>query len=164
VPARTGCHLEPQTIERLGHIENIVAIKEASGSVDQVSEILCRTDLTVLSGTDSLTLTMLAIGAVGVVSVVANLVPKEVMSLVGAFRQPDYSKARRLHTHLFPLCQALMNLAPNPIPVKTALALIGQGNGELRSPLTPPDLRVRDQLGVILSRHGLHVHDGGAGA
>ena len=98
------------------------------------------------------------------VSVVANLVPKEMIALVEAFRREDYSKARRLHTHLFPLCQALMNLAPNPIAVKTALALIGQGNGELRLPLTPPDLRLREQLSVILSRHGLRVHESGAGA
>ncbi len=164
VPTRTGCHLEPQTVERLAHVANIVAIKEASGSVDLASEILCRTDLTVLSGNDTLTLPMLAIGAEGVISVVANLVPKEMISLVEACRRQDYSKARRLHTHLFPLCQALMNLAPNPIAVKTALALIGQGNGELRLPLTAPDLRVREQLSVILSRHGLRVHESGAGA
>src|SRR5271166_735129 len=76
VPARTGCHLEPQTVERLAHVENIVAIKEASGSVDQASEILCRTELTVLADNDTLTLPLLAIGAEGVISVVANLVPK----------------------------------------------------------------------------------------
>jgi Dihydrodipicolinate synthetase family len=97
-------------------------------------------------------------------AVVANLVPKEMIALVDAFRREDYSKARRLHTHLFPLCQALMNLAPNPIAVKTSLALIGLGNGELRLPLTPPDLRLREQLSVILSRHGLRVHESGAGA
>ena len=107
---------------------------------------------------------MLAIGAEGVISVVANLVPKQMIALVEAFRREDYSKARRLHADLFPLCQALMNLAPNPIPIKTALALIGQGNGELRLPLTPPDLRLREQLSVILSRHGLRVHESGAGA
>ena len=158
VPDRTGCHLEPQTVERLDHVDNIVAIKEASGSVDQASEILCRTELTVLSGNDTLTLPMLAVGAEGVISIVANLVPKEMIALVDAFRREDYSKARRMHTHLFPLCQALMNLAPNPIAVKTALALIGQGNGELRLPLTPPDVRLREQLSVILSCHGLRVH------
>ena len=81
---------------------------------------------------------MLAIGAEGVISVVANLVPKEMIALVEAFRQEDFTRARRLHAHLFPLSQALMNLAPNPIAVKTALALIGQGNGELRLPLLLP--------------------------
>ena len=164
VPARTGSHLEPQTVERLAHIDNIVAIKEASGSLDQASEILCRTELTVLSGNDTLTLPMLSIGAEGVISVVANLVPREMIALLAAFQREDYGQARRLHGSLFPLSQALMNLAPNPIPVKTALALIGQGNGELRLPLTPPDLRVHEQLSVILSRHGLRVLESGAGA
>jgi 4-hydroxy-tetrahydrodipicolinate synthase len=164
VPARTGCQIEPPTIERLAHVPNIVAIKEASGSVDLASEILCRTDLTVLAGNDTQVLPMLAIGAEGVISVVANLVPREMIALVDAFRREDYGKARRLHSDLFPLCQALMSLAPNPIAIKTALALIGQGNGELRLPLTAPDLRAREQLSVILSRHGLRVHESGAGA
>ena len=164
VPSRTGCHLEPDTIERLAHIENVVAIKEASGSLDQASEILDRTELTVLSGNDTLTLPMLAIGAEGVISVVANLVPREMIALVDACRQNDLARARELHARLFPLSKALMTLAPNPIPVKTALALIGQGNGELRLPLTPPDHRDRDTLSVILNRSGLRVHECGAGA
>ena len=164
VPSRTGCHLEPETIERLAHHERIVAIKEASGSLDLASEILSRTELTVLCGNDTLTLPMLAVGAEGVVSVVANLVPKEMVALVDACRQGDFARARRLHVHLFPLSQALMSLAPNPITVKTAIALIGLGNGELRLPLTAPDLRVRETLSVILSRHGLRVHESGAGA
>jgi 4-hydroxy-tetrahydrodipicolinate synthase len=164
VPARTGCRLEPETIERLADHERIVAIKEASGSLDQASEILGRTDLTVLSGNDTLTLPMMALGAEGVVSVVANLVPREMNALVDACRQGELPRARKLHGHLFPLSQALMNLAANPIPVKTALALIGQGTGELRLPLVPPGLRVREALSVTLSRHGLRVHDAGAGA
>ena len=163
VPSRTGCHLEPETIERLAHHDRIVAIKEASGSLDQASEILARTRLTVLSGNDSLALPMLAIGAEGVISVVANLVPREIRALVDACRDEDFTRARRIHAHLFPLSQALMNLAPNPIPVKTALALISQGNGELRLPLLPPALRVRESLSVILSRHGLRVQEAGAG-
>ncbi len=164
VPSRTGCHLEPETIERLAHLENVVAIKDASGSLDQASEILDRTDLTVLSGNDSLTLPMLSIGAEGVISVVANLVPKEMIALVAACRQDDFARARELHVRLFPLCKALMTLAPNPIPIKTALALVGQGNGELRLPLTPPELRDREALSVILTRSGLRVHECGAGA
>jgi len=164
VPSRTACHLEPDTIERLAHVENVIAIKEASGSLDQASEILARTELTVLSGNDSLTLPMLAIGAEGVISVVANLVPRKMIALVEACRQNDLARARDLDARLFPLCKALMTLAPNPIPVKTALALIGQGNGELRLPLTPPDHRDRDTLSVILNRSGLRVHECGAGA
>jgi 4-hydroxy-tetrahydrodipicolinate synthase len=164
VPARTGCHLEPETIERLAHHDQIVAIKEASGSLDQASEIILRTNLTVLCSNDSLAVPMLALGAEGVVSVVANIVPKEMIALVEAVQQEDLTRARHLHGHLFPLCQALMNLAPNPVAVKTALALIGQGNGELRLPLIPPELRVREKLSVALSLFGLRVQEPGAGA
>jgi 4-hydroxy-tetrahydrodipicolinate synthase len=162
VPSRTACDLEPDTIERLAHHERIVAIKEASGSLDRASEVLARTNLTVISGNDSLTLPMMALGAEGVISVTANLVPREMIALVEACRGDDFPRARRLHARLFPLCQALLNLAPNPIPVKTALALMGRGNGELRLPLTPPDRRVREILSVALSRHGLRVHESGA--
>jgi len=164
VPSRTGSHLEPETIERLAHLDRIVAIKEASGSLDQASEILLRTDLTVLSGNDSLTLPMLALGAEGVISVAANLVPKEMLALVEAVRQGELTRARRLHARLFELSQALMNLAPNPVAIKTALALVGQGNGELRLPLMPPDLGVREKLSVVLSLHGLRVQEPGGGA
>jgi 4-hydroxy-tetrahydrodipicolinate synthase len=164
VPCRTGCNLESETIERLAGLDNIIAIKEASGSLDQASEILSRTDLTLLSGNDSLTLPMLAIGGEGVISVAANLVPKEIIALVEAFEHDDYAKASRMHIHLFPVCQALMNLAPNPVAIKTALALVGRGNGELRLPLTPPDLRVHERLSVVLSQHGLRVLESGAGA
>jgi 4-hydroxy-tetrahydrodipicolinate synthase len=162
VPARTGRNIEPETVEQLARLGPIVAIKEASGSLDQASDILVRTDLTVLSGDDSLTLPMLAIGAEGVISVVANLVPKDVIALLDAFRLGDSAEARRLHALLFPLCRALMDLAPNPIPVKTALALVGRGNGELRLPLTPPNFRARDALSVALARHGLRVLESGA--
>ena len=86
IPARTGRNVEPETIERLAAIGPIVAVKEAAGSLDQVSELIVRTDLTILSGDDSLTLPMLAVGAEGVVSVIANLVPRDVMALVEAFQ------------------------------------------------------------------------------
>ena len=159
VPSRTGCNLEPATIERLARIGNVVAIKEAGGSLDQVSEILARTDLTVLSGDDALTLPMLAIGAEGVVSVAANLVPGDVIALLDAFRRGDLAEARRHHARLFPLCRALMGVAANPIPVKTALALLGRGTGELRLPLCPPDAHGREALRRSLDRHGLRVRE-----
>ena len=139
VPSRTGCNLQPATIERLAGCPRVVAIKEASGSLDQVSEVLARTDLTVLSGDDTLTLPMLAVGAEGVVSVVANIVPRDVIALIDAFLRGEREEARRLHAQLFPLCRALLNVATNPIPVKQALALLNRGNGELRLPLCPPD-------------------------
>ncbi|HWE37515.1 MAG TPA: 4-hydroxy-tetrahydrodipicolinate synthase [Isosphaeraceae bacterium] len=155
VPARTGRNVEPETVERLAKLGPIVAIKEASGSLDQVSDILARTDLTVLSGDDSLTLPMLAVGAEGVVSVVANLVPEDVIALVAAFAAGKVDEARALHRRLFPLCRDLLGLAPNPVPVKTAMALLGRGNGELRLPLLPPDDRGVAALRRALERAGL---------
>jgi 4-hydroxy-tetrahydrodipicolinate synthase len=160
VPARTGRNVEPETIERLAKIGPIVAIKEASGSLDQVSDILVRTDLTVLSGDDSLTLPMLAVGAAGVVSVVANLVPGDVIAMIAAFEQGDLAGARSRHAALFPLCRDLLGVATNPIPVKTALAMLGRGNGELRLPLCPPDERGRQALRRSLVRCGLLAQEG----
>ena len=129
-----------------------MAVKEASGSLDQVSEMLVRTDLTVLSGDDSLTLPMLAVGAEGVVSVVANLVPRDVLALIDAFSQAAASTRPARHARLFPLCRDLLGLAPNPIPVKAALALLGRGNGELRLPLCPLDGEItRDDTSRVIS-------------
>jgi 4-hydroxy-tetrahydrodipicolinate synthase len=155
VPGRTGRNVEPETIERLSHCTPIVAVKEASGSLDQVSEILTRTNLTVLSGDDSLTLPMMAVGAEGVISVAGNLVPGDIIAMITAFEAGDLAKARALHHKLFPLCRDLLSLAPNPIPVKTALAILGCGNGEMRLPLVPPDERTRLAVGQSLSRYGL---------
>jgi 4-hydroxy-tetrahydrodipicolinate synthase len=155
VPGRTGRNVEPETIERLSHCTPIVAVKEASGSLDQVSEILTRTNLTVLSGDDSLTLPMMAVGAEGVISVAGNLVPRDIMAMIAAFEAGDLTKARELHHKLFPLCRDLLSLAPNPIPVKTGLAILGRGNGEMRLPLVPPDERTRLAIAQSLARYGL---------
>jgi len=155
IPARTGRNVEPETIERLSAIGPIVAVKEAAGSLDQVSELVVRTDLTILSGDDSLTLPMLAVGAEGVVSVIGNLVPRDVMALLEAFASSRTEVARDLHQRLFPLCRDLLGLAPNPIPVKTALSLLGRGNGELRLPLCPLDNRSNELLIKSLTSYGL---------
>ena len=155
VPSRTGRNVEPETVERLAKLGPIAAVKEASGSLDPVSDLVLRTDLTVLSGDDSLTLPMMAVGAEGVVSVVANLVPQDVIALIDAFRGGDLAEARRLHLKLFPLCRALLGVASNPIPVKLALAMLGRGNGELRLPLYPPDERGRETLRRSLVRYGI---------
>jgi 4-hydroxy-tetrahydrodipicolinate synthase len=159
VPARTGRNLEPATVERLAELGPVVAIKEASGSLDQVSDLAVRTDLTILSGDDSLTLPMLAVGASGVISVVANLIPRDVMAMLDAFGRGDLEAARRQHLRLFPLCRDLLGLAPNPIPVKTAQALLGRGNGEMRLPLCPPDEAGLDALRRGLARYGLLPSD-----
>jgi 4-hydroxy-tetrahydrodipicolinate synthase len=160
IPARTGRNVEPETIERLAKIGPIVAVKEAAGSLDQVSELVVRTDLTILSGDDSLTLPMLAVGAEGVVSVVGNLVPRDVMALLDAYKAARIDEAREWHAKLFPLCRDLLGLAPNPIPVKTALAALGRGNGELRLPLCPLDGRATELLRSALGRYGLLTNGG----
>ncbi|MEO6811259.1 MAG: 4-hydroxy-tetrahydrodipicolinate synthase [Isosphaeraceae bacterium] len=156
IPSRTGRNVEPETVERLAKLETIVAIKEASGSLDQVSDILARTELTVVSGDDSLTLPMLAVGAEGVVSVVANIVPGDVAALIDAFLSGDLDEARRRHRALFPLCRDLLGLSTNPVPIKTALALLGRGNGELRLPLIPLNEQSRAALRASLTRYGLN--------
>ena len=155
VPGRTGRNVEPETIERLAKHPNIIAVKEASGSLDQVSDILARTNLTVLSGDDSLTLPMMAVGAQGVVSVVGNIVPKDVIALIAAIESNDWSSARAIHLKLFPLCRDLLGLAANPIPLKAAMCLLGFGNGEMRLPLLPPDERGIAALSRTLARYGL---------
>jgi 4-hydroxy-tetrahydrodipicolinate synthase len=155
IPARTGRNLEPETVERLAEIGPIVAVKEAAGSLDQVSELIDRTDLTILSGDDSLTLPMLAVGAEGVVSVIGNLVPRDVMAMVEAFQSGRIDEARACHARLFPLCRDMLGLAPNPTPVKTAMAILGRGNGEVRLPLCPMDTLAREVLRSGLVRYGL---------
>ncbi len=159
VPGRTGRNIDPETIERLAKIGPIVAVKEASGSLDQVSDVLARTNLTVLSGDDSLTLPMLSVGAEGVVSVVANIIPRDVMALLDAFERGDLAAARQAHAKLFPLCRDLLGLAPNPIPLKTALAILGRGNGEMRLPMCPPEAKAREALKRSLARYGLIGED-----
>jgi 4-hydroxy-tetrahydrodipicolinate synthase len=155
IPARTGRNLEPETVERLAGVGPIVGVKEASGSLDQVSELLSRTDLTILSGDDSLTLPMLSVGAEGVVSVVGNLVPREVMAMVEAYQGGRVEEARRSHARLFPLARDLLALAPNPIPVKAALSLLGRCRDEVRLPLCSLDERGVGVVRSNLLRHGL---------
>lgn len=134
VPSRTGVNVSPQTVARLSEIENIVAIKEASGSVDQVSAILDVCDITVLSGDDPLTLPMMSVGAKGVVSVVANIVPERVAAMVSSCAT-DAHEALRLHRSLWPLAKALF-VETNPGPVKHAMAALGLiDSSEVRPPL-----------------------------
>lgn len=136
VPGRTGVNIKPETVAKLGKIENIVGIKEASGNVDQASEIMRLTDLDVLSGEDSLNFPLMAIGAVGVISVVANVVPDLVAKLADAAMKGDMEEGRRLHKLLFPLSKALF-AETNPCPVKAAMAMLGKCENVLRLPLVP---------------------------
>ncbi len=137
IPGRTGKNIEPSTIERLAEIPNITMVKEATGSLDQASQALARTDLTVLSGDDSLTLPLMSVGAEGVISVVGNLVPDVMIDLVNAFAAGDSKSAMQLHHRLFPLCRNMLGLATNPIPIKAAMRLLGRDTGDLRLPMTP---------------------------
>ncbi len=155
IPGRTGKNVEPETICRLAEIENITMVKEATGSLDQASAILNATDLTVLSGDDSLTLPLLAIGGQGVISVAANIVPGDLLALIAAFERGDLAAARAAHHKLFPLCRDMLSLATNPIPVKAAMKLLDMDTGELRLPMTPLDAGELDRLRDTLVGYGL---------
>ena len=139
VPSRTGTNLLPDTLARLSKLPTIVAVKEASGSMDQVSQIIqeCGPDLAILSGDDSLTLPILALGGHGVISVVANIAPSAMAELVRSFRAGDVARAQALHYQLFELCRTMF-IETNPIPVKAAAAHLGLCGGEMRLPMCPP--------------------------
>ena len=112
-------------------------VKEATGSLDQASQIIALTNLTVLSGDDSLTLPLMSIGGRGVISVVGNIVPQDMMALVKAFDAGNIAEALKWHRKLFPLCRDMLGLATNPIPIKAAMKMLGRDTGELRLPMTP---------------------------
>ena len=148
IPGRTGVNVAPATIARVAKdCPNVVAVKEAAGSLDQVSEILALTppSFTVMSGDDSLTIPMMAVGARGVVSVLANVAPKETQALCDAFHRGEIKKARALHLKLFPLIKALF-VETNPIPLKAALAMMGLCRAEPRLPLTTLSAGARPAL------------------
>jgi len=134
IPGRCGVGLAPKTIARLSKIENIVAVKEATGSMDQTSEILAECDIAVLSGDDSLTLPLMSLGATGVISVFANLFPRDLASMVNAFAAGNLGGAMEWHYKIFALCRTLF-VETNPIPVKAAMKMLGLDSGEVRLPL-----------------------------
>jgi 4-hydroxy-tetrahydrodipicolinate synthase len=134
VPSRTGVNLLPQTVLRLAELKNVVGIKEASGNTDQTVEILQGSDLAVLSGDDALTVPLMALGASGVISVAANLLPAEMADLVDRMEEGNITAAREIHFRLHNLFKALF-LETNPIPVKTGLSRMGKITPEFRLPL-----------------------------
>jgi len=154
VPSRTGRNIEPGTIERLAGLKNIVAVKEASGSLDQASQIISMCDLTVLSGDDSLTLPLMSVGAKGVISVAANVAPAQTAAMCAAWLDGKPDEARRIHYELLPLFKALF-LETNPIPVKAAVAAMGKVAEEYRLPLCPPSEDNRGKLLAVLKDMGL---------
>ena len=156
VPGRTGVNLLPETVARLAVHPHIVAIKEATGSLQQASEVLalCGENITVLSGDDFITLPMLACGAKGVISVTANIMPREVASLVHAFFAGDLAEARRLHLYLMKINSAMF-LETNPVPVKTGVSLMGWCRDEVRLPLSPLAEANRAKLTATMQEYGL---------
>ncbi|MCI0334727.1 MAG: 4-hydroxy-tetrahydrodipicolinate synthase [Planctomycetes bacterium] len=155
IPGRTGKNIEPETIIRLAELENIALVKEATGSLDQASQIISSTNLTVLSGDDSLTLPLMAIGGRGVISVVGNIVPKDMIALVAAMDKGDLAEAQRWHRKLFPLCRDMLGLSTNPIPIKAAMKMLGRDPGELRLPMTPLEDAGTTRLKKSLAEYGL---------
>jgi 4-hydroxy-tetrahydrodipicolinate synthase len=151
VPSRTSVNMAAETTARLAKIPTMAGIKEASGSMDQVSQIVqnVRSDFAVLSGDDSLTLPMLALGGVGVVSVVGNIAPAAMSELVRAYLEGNVARARALHYQMFDLCRAMF-IETNPIPVKTAAGILGLSSPELRLPLTPMGDPNRQKLEAAL--------------
>jgi 4-hydroxy-tetrahydrodipicolinate synthase len=154
VPGRTGVNMLPETVAELAKIDNIVAVKEASGSLDQVSRIASISNIEILSGDDSLTLPMLAVGARGVVSVAANIVPDVLSNMVRAFLQGSIEDAKRIHLRLLPLFHALF-IETNPGPVKAALEMLGEATGELRLPLVPISEASRQKVKQVLEEMNL---------
>ena len=155
IPGRTGKNIEPETIARMGELPNITMVKEATGSMDQASQIIALSNLTVLSGDDSLTLPLMALGARGVISVVGNIVPRDVISLIRAFEKGDLGGAQTWHRKLFPLCRDMLGLATNPIPIKAAMRLLGRDTGQLRMPMLALDRDGEAKLRGTLSGYGL---------
>jgi 4-hydroxy-tetrahydrodipicolinate synthase len=155
IPGRTASNIVPETLARLAEIPSIVAVKEATGSLDQASHIASLCDLTLLSGDDSLTLPLMSVGGRGVVSVVGNLIPRDVKALVSAYDAGNVAEALRWHRKLFPLCRDLLSVATNPIPLKTAMKLLGRGNGELRLPMCPLDAAGEARIAQTLRAYGL---------
>lgn len=153
VPGRTGVTLQPETVIRLSRIPNIVAVKEASGNLDAMAEIIANTDddFALYSGDDALTLPVLAIGGNGVISVASHIVGNEMQEMITAFFDGDLSKAAKLHQKLLPLMRGLF-AAPSPVPVKTALQMKGMDPGPVRLPLVPLTEEERNKLAELLNR------------
>jgi 4-hydroxy-tetrahydrodipicolinate synthase len=157
IATRTGVNIEPETIARLaGDCKNIVGVKEASGNLDQMSRIkaLCPANFDLISGDDSLTLPILSIGGTGIISVVANIVPQDVANLVDEFQKGNMEKARELHYKLLPLIKAIF-IETNPIPVKTAMGLLGMCEPDLRLPMSGMSPENLEKLKKSLKDYGL---------
>ncbi|MDH4184444.1 MAG: 4-hydroxy-tetrahydrodipicolinate synthase, partial [Nitrospinota bacterium] len=156
IPGRTAVEILPQTMARLASHKNIVGVKDAVGNLNKTAEVisLCGPEFLVLSGDDGLTLPIMAMGGHGVISASANVIPGRMAALVRAAAEGDYSEARRIHYEILPLMEALF-LETNPIPVKTALAMMGKMNEEFRLPLCPMAHMNREKLQMAMRKADL---------
>jgi 4-hydroxy-tetrahydrodipicolinate synthase len=157
IAGRTAVNVETDTLVRIvKDCPNIVGVKEASGSLDQMTQVIlaCGPDFSVLSGDDNLTLPLMSVGGRGVISVIANFVPRETAEMTHAALAGDWKLARELHLKLFPLSRAAF-METNPIPVKEAMAMMGMLEPEFRLPMCPMGAANRERLKTILVQHGL---------
>jgi len=155
IPSRTSIELAPETVIRMyNEIEMVVAIKEATGKLDMASEIAAACDITILSGDDSLTLPLSSVGATGVISVLANILPAELRRFCDAIASDDVTAAREMHLKLFPLFKGMF-VQTNPIPIKAALAMAGMIRDELRLPMSPLGDEYRAPLAELVGRFGI---------
>ncbi len=156
VPGRTGVNMLPQTVARLAELPNIVGIKEATGSLQQASEViaLCGDKIDVLSGDDFVTFPMMACGGTGVISVTANIMPKAIANMIDAFNDGNLEEARRLHLKLLKISNAMF-IETNPVPVKTALGLMGKCSDDVRLPLAPMSEANTAKLAGIMKEYNL---------
>jgi 4-hydroxy-tetrahydrodipicolinate synthase len=156
IASRTGVNIEPETFIKIAGIKNIIGVKEASGSLDQMSRIrqLCPKDFLLISGDDSLTLPLMAIGGVGVISVVANIIPKDVADMCAAFEKGDVKKAEALHYKMLALTKSMF-IETNPIPVKTAMGLMKMIDPEIRLPLCEMSPENKEKLVKALKDYKL---------
>ncbi len=156
IQGRTAINIENSTMERLSRIPNIVGVKEASGSILQISEVirLCGTEFDVLSGDDQITFPLMALGGKGVISVITNIVPEKMSDLVRNMLEGNIEEARSIHFEIYELCQAMF-IETNPIPIKAALGYMGKIQPEFRLPLCAPSAPTAEKLKTILARYGI---------
>ncbi len=156
IPGRCGVEISCDTIVRLREAcPNIVAVKHATGSMDGASELLSRCDIAVISGDDSMTLPLMAVGAVGVISVLANIIPRDVKAMTDAALAGDWAAARTWHQRMFRLARGMLTIEVNPVPIKTAMAILGMIEEEFRLPLCPMSPASRERLRAALTDYGL---------
>lgn len=156
IPGRCAVEITTDTLVRLREAhKNIVAVKHATGSMDGASELRVRSDIDVISGDDSMTLPLMIIGGVGVISVLANIVPKDVKAMTDAALRGDWEAARRWHHKMFKLAKGLLSIEVNPIPIKTAMAMRGTLTEEFRLPLCPMTPANRERLAAVLKEYGI---------